>query len=296
MRIGKSSPEALTTPQQRISNGFDFSTEYQEVDSMQKTDPREHMGTVEKATADDKEHNDAKELDFSTNKADKIEAKQWYHSTGSKRRQHANNQRDPEQSIDSHDADRPRRTRPRTASAAADLPRKDAGTVAVHRSRVGQLMHAQPQGRHRGRAPPNGDSSTASAHGATRAPTHVPVPCRARIEFIEPHPAGAGKDRPRHPARPAGESAGGQGKRRKGRASPTAKVPSTQGRPGAQRGRHRTRGSSTGAPAEERPCKRRHSEAAPELVPDARLSGRGWHERWPPPAGASGGHAHLGGR
>ena len=33
MQIGKSSPEALTAPQQRNSNGFDFSSEYQEVDS-----------------------------------------------------------------------------------------------------------------------------------------------------------------------------------------------------------------------------------------------------------------------
>ena len=152
-------------------------------------------------------------------------------------------------------------------------------------------------GRHRGCLPPNGASSVASAHGATRASKRKgPVPCRTRQELIGPHPAGAVKDCPRHPARPAGESAGGQGKRRKGRASPTAKVPSTRGRPGAHSGRHRTRGSSSGAPAEDRPCKRRRFDVAPQFVPDARLSGRGWHERWPPPAEGSGGLAPFCGR
>ena len=39
------------------------------------------------------------------------------------------------------------------------------------------------------------------------------------------------------------------------------------------------------------PAKAQRSDNAPCPVPDARLSGRGWHDRWPPPASGLGDHA-----
>ena len=152
-----------------------------------------------------------------------------------KKRQCISSQRGPEYSSGNREAAL-RSMRQRKASAA-----EDAGTMAAHIFRD----------RHCGRAPPDGGSCTAYAGGATRAPSHVPVPCPARAEFNGPQ---------------------------------------------WQRSQPSKHSSGTSAPAEERPCKRRHTEAATVHVPDARLSGRGWHERWPPPACASRGHVHLGSR
>ena len=100
---------------------------------------------------------------------------------------------------------------------------------------------------------------------------------RARGEcrvFTAPHPAGAGNVRPRHPAGPAGEGTGGAGMRRKSRASPTAQITATRS-PTTLGDRHDIAA---------RPCKLQRTEVQPTLAPIARLTGRGWHERWPPPA------------
>ena len=53
--------------------------------------------------------------------------------------------------------------------------------------------------------------------------------------------------------------------------------------------RHHWRGASMEAAASAQAVKVRRVVAPPKQVPDARLAGRGWHERWPPPAQGSGG-------
>ena len=53
---------------------------------------------------------------------------------------------------------------------------------------------------------------------------------------------------------------------------------------GQGRGPNHRWASTRIAAAAAMPAKRRRIGAPPRPVPDARLSGRGWHERWPPPS------------
>ena len=86
-----------------------------------------------------------------------------------------------------------------------------------------------------------------------------------RHDTVGPSPAGVGSDHHGHPARPAGGAAEGPHKK------------------------PRQRGASSGRTMPTQARKARRLSALSRPVPDARLTGRGWHDRWPPPALGSGG-------
>ena len=98
-------------------------------------------------------------------------------------------------------------------------------------------------------------SGATSFDAADRPHKDAGTASRARQTIARQHPAGAGKCCPRHSARPAG----------------------------VRRGHDSANSSRSRTPAGERSRKRRRTADTSKPVPDARLSGRGWHERWPPP-------------
>ena len=155
---------------------------------------------------------------------------------------------------------------------AADIHSAHGRCEARFPKRDGGAKH--PKAAAKKRAAANGrDRHTASAHAdrprndaemvVLRPPKRRGV--HARSAVIGPPSAQAGKVLPMHPARPAGRAT----------ASPSQQ--------------HRQRYASEDTAASAQADKVRRFEAPPKPVPDARLMGRGWHERWPPPAQGSGG-------
>ena len=144
------------------------------------------------------------------------------------------------------------------------LPKRDDGGAthpkAAAKKRAMPAVHARRRhtaGAHTKR--PRNDAGIVALRPPKRRGAH------AKDEVIRPSPARDGKTLLMHSARPAGG----------------ALVRQSQ--------RHPQRYASEDTVASAQAGMVRRLAAPPIPVPDARLTGRGWHERWPPPAQGTGG-------